>query len=278
MTPTLRKYPRTPHLEGSRLQPGDEDLDSAPFAQLAGRHLVVEEKVDGANAALSFAPDGSLRLQSRGHYLTGGPRERHFTLFKQWASAQAQTLWEVLGDRYVVYGEWLYAKHTVFYDQLPHYFLEYDVLDTAANVFLSTERRQALLRHTPLVGVPVLYAGTPTTLEQLTTLLGPSHYVGSAWRAALAAACAEHSVDAARVAAETDPSGMMEGLYIKMEAEGVVVARYKYVRATFLSAVLSSGGHWLDRPIVPNQLRLGADLYAWGDAARGLRSADGAPS
>jgi len=23
---TLKKYPRTPHLEGSRLQPGDEDL------------------------------------------------------------------------------------------------------------------------------------------------------------------------------------------------------------------------------------------------------------
>src|SRR5205807_2014548 len=32
-----------------------------------------------------------------------------------------------LTDRYILYGEWLYAKHTVFYTDLPHYFLEFDI-------------------------------------------------------------------------------------------------------------------------------------------------------
>ncbi|MCB9797908.1 MAG: RNA ligase family protein, partial [Alphaproteobacteria bacterium] len=82
----LRKYPRTRHVEGSRLQPGDEDLSAAPFSELAGQHLVVEEKIDGANAGLSFDDTGALMLQSRGHYLTGGGREKHFALFKTWAS------------------------------------------------------------------------------------------------------------------------------------------------------------------------------------------------
>lgn len=41
---TLKKYPRTPHLEGSRLQPGDEDLSQVPFSYIKGKHLVVEEK------------------------------------------------------------------------------------------------------------------------------------------------------------------------------------------------------------------------------------------
>ncbi len=127
----LRKYPRTPHLAGSRLQPGDDDLDQVPFADLAGRYLVVEEKLDGANSAVSFDADGALLLQSRGHYLTGGPRERHFAPFKAWAASVAPWLWPVLGDRYIVYGEWLYAKHTVFYDALPHYFCEFDVLRPA---------------------------------------------------------------------------------------------------------------------------------------------------
>ena len=72
------KYPRTPHLAGSRLQPGDEDLSQVPFSCLAGRRLTVEEKVDGANSAVSFGPEGQLLLQSRGHYLTGGWRERHY--------------------------------------------------------------------------------------------------------------------------------------------------------------------------------------------------------
>lgn len=58
-------------------------------------------------------------LQSRGHYLTGGPRESQFGLFKSWAATFAPILWPVLGDRYVLYGEWLYAKHICFYDALP---------------------------------------------------------------------------------------------------------------------------------------------------------------
>ena len=61
---TIIKYPRTPHLEGSRLQPGDEDLSQIPFRQIAGRNLVVEEKCDGANSAVSFSPSGQLLLQS----------------------------------------------------------------------------------------------------------------------------------------------------------------------------------------------------------------------
>jgi hypothetical protein len=61
----IRKYPRTRHILDSRLQPGDEDLSAAGFAEIAGRHLVIEEKLDGANAAISFDVDGDLLLQSR---------------------------------------------------------------------------------------------------------------------------------------------------------------------------------------------------------------------
>ena len=53
----------------------------------------------------------------------------------------------------------------------------------------------------------------------------------------------------------------MEGLYLKVEEEGRVVGRYKYVRADFLTAVVDSGTHWLKRPIVPNLLRDGVDLF-----------------
>src|SRR4030095_488649 len=74
----IRKYPRTRHLVGSRLQPGDEDLDAVPMADLAAKHVVIEEKMDGANCGVSFGAEFLLQLQSRGHFLTGGPRERQF--------------------------------------------------------------------------------------------------------------------------------------------------------------------------------------------------------
>lgn len=91
------KYPRTPHIQGSRLQPGDEDLRQRPFSDIAGRHVVLEEKIDGANSAVSFTDEGELRLQSRGHFLTGGYRERHYDLLKQWGAVHNDALYEVLG-------------------------------------------------------------------------------------------------------------------------------------------------------------------------------------
>ena len=136
------KYPRTPHLAGSRLQPGDDTSGQIPVSSLSGGTLVWEEKVDGANAAISF-PEGRLVLQSRGHVLAGGGREAQFALFKAWASCHEQHLSVILGRRYILYGEWCYAKHTVFYDALPHFFLEFDLFDRERNIFLSTAARRA---------------------------------------------------------------------------------------------------------------------------------------
>jgi hypothetical protein len=261
----LHKYPRTQHLEGSRLQPGDGDLSAVPFADLRGRYLVCEEKLDGANAGLSFDTDGRLWLQSRGHFLTGGERERQFDLFKQWAHTHAHALRAALGARYVLFGEWTYAKHTLYYDRLPHFFHEFDLLDRQTGDFLATERRREVLAGLPVVSVPVLRAGPADALEELTSLIGPSRYKSGHWRDRLAEAARERGLDPERIARETDPSDDMEGLYIKAEEGGRVVGRYKFVRASFLTAVLDSGSHWLHRPIVPNQIEAGVDLF--GDSA-----------
>ena len=257
----IRKYPRTPHLEGSRFQKDDHDLEAVPFAQIRGRHLVAEEKVDGANCGVSFDERGSLLLQSRGHYLTGGPRERHFDLLKQWATCHQAALHGALGSRYVMYGEWLYAKHTCFYDALPHYFMEFDVLDQTTGGFLSTPRRRELLAGLPIVPVRVLWEGPADSPKRLSALLGPSHFKTARWREALAEQAAASGVAPEQAARETDTSDEMEGLYLKVEEDGVVVNRLKFVRASFLNAILDSGSHWLDRPIIPNRLAPEADLW-----------------
>lgn len=251
---SLKKYPRTPHLEGSRLQPGDEDLRQIPFSHIAGRHLVVEEKCDGANSAVSFGPGGELLLQSRGHYLTGGWRERHYNLLKQWARIHRPALYDILGERYILYGEWMYAKHTVYYDALSHYFLEFDILDRETGAFLDTHRRREMLEGSPVVSVPVLAEGTFSEKEKLTALLTNSNYIGENHLISLRAACEKLGLDPERQLAEMDPLPLMEGLYIKVEENGVVAERMKYVRPTFYQAVERSGSHWQERPIVPNGL------------------------
>ena len=255
----LVKYPRTPHLSGSRLQPGDEDLSQIPFADIRGKHLVVEEKCDGANSAISFGKDGELLLQSRGHYLTGGYRERHYNLLKQWASVHRDVFYQVLGRRYVMYGEWMYAKHSVYYDALPHYFLEFDILDRESGCFLDTPSRRKLTRQMPVVSVPVLREGGFRDQEELLSLIGPSLYIRPGHMDRLRAWYEKEGLDAERQCRETEGSGLMEGLYLKVEQNGCVTERLKYVRASFMQCILASDSHWLDRPIIPNQLLIGTE-------------------
>ncbi len=260
MSGALRKYPRTRHLAGSRLQVGDHDLEAVPLAALRGRFVVVEEKVDGANAGISLDDDGAIALQSRGHFLTGGGRERHFDLFKRWAAAHGDRLAPLLAGGRVLYGEWVHAKHTVFYDRLPHYFLEFDLLDPEVG-FLSTEARRAALAGSPVCSVPVLWQGVLDDPAGLPGLVGRSLYKSPAWRDALDEAARAAGIEPERARRETDPSDDAEGLYVKVEEGGRVVERLKWIRASFLTSVVDSGSHWLARPILPNRLAPGVEMF-----------------
>ena len=258
----ILKYPRTPHLEGSRLQPGDEGHEHVPLASLRGQHAVVEEKLDGANVGISFTEGGELLLQSRGHYLGGG-RERHFALFKQWASAHEARLLERLEDRYVMYGEWLHAKHSVSYDVLPHWFCEFDVYDRRDGVFLSTPRRQTLLADSPVLSVPVVHEGElPVSVKALRALVRPSLAKSGRWRQAFEESVERQGLDLALAWKQTDKSVLSEGLYVKVENEREVLGRFKWVRPDFVQTILDSGSHHSSRPLIPNGLAAGADIYA----------------
>jgi hypothetical protein len=256
----FHKYVRTPHIRGSRFQHGDHDLEAVPWEELVGKRLVIEEKVDGANAGISFDEDGKLLIQTRGHYLRGGPREKHFNLLKVWANARQDELRQTLGNRYVMYGEWLYAKHTMYYDALPHYFMEFDVLDLEQNVFLSTPARDKLLRFASDVTVPVkvLAVGEFKKLDEVASLIKLSNFITAKRLVHLAEAANLAGVATPDALDHTDLSTEMEGLYIKWEDQHQVLGRYKFVRSSFTNAILDQEEHWHDRLIIPNRLEPGA--------------------
>jgi len=131
-----------------------------------------------------------------------------------------------------MYGEWLYARHTIRYDRLPHYFLEFDILDRESGLFLSTERRRELLSGSSVLSIPVLAVGTVGEIE---SYIGLSRF---------------------------SSTELIEGLYLKREENGIVIDRCKFVCPGFLRAVVDSGSHWMERPIEPNGLAEGVDLFA----------------
>jgi len=106
------------------------------------------------------------------------------------------------------------------------------VLDRERDEFLSTQNRRQLFAMTSLVPVPVLSQGPRNRFEHL---IGRSAFSST----------------------ET-----MEGLYIKWEEDGRVCGRYKFVRSGFTQIVEEEGVHWIDRPLEPNRLRVGVDIFA----------------
>jgi RNA ligase len=236
------KYPRTPHLFGSRGTDDDRHLgerDSLDF--LANASLIVEEKLDGTNVGIHFTSAGRLVLQCRGHEITTGMHAQ-YDLFKQWTMGKRPDLEIILEDRLILFGEWLYARHSVHYRALPHYFFEFDIYDKERQVFLDLAARLEILEGTGILTVPVVHRG-PVTADDLAGLIGPSSF---------------DSVFENSVTGRTDD--LMEGLYLRTEADGVVTGRAKFVRPEFVEKVKQSE-HWQHQPVVPNLLAEGADLW-----------------
>lgn len=237
------KYPRTPHLFGSKGTNDDKHLGRKESeALIADPSLIVEEKLDGTNVGIHFTTRGRMVLQCRGHAITEGMHPQ-YDLFKQWTSVKRPVLEAMLGSRFILYGEWLYAKHSVHYRALPHYFFEFDLYDKDAAQFLDLATRLQMLDGTGLHTVPVLHRG-PATAEGLRSLIGPSAFA---------------SAFDNPVTGRTDH--LMEGLYVRTEADGHVTGRAKMVRPEFVEKVKQSE-HWQHQAMVPNQLAEGVEI--WG--------------
>ena len=237
------KYPRTPHLFGSKGTDDDRHLGrKASELLISGDSLVVKEKIDGTNAGIHFSSSGRMILQCRGHEITEGMHPQ-YDLFKQWTSVKRPVLESMLEDRFILYGEWAYAKHSVHYRALPHYFFEFDIWDKDARQFLTLDRRLSMLEGTGIHTVPVLHRGR-ATVEKLQSLIGPSAF---------------DSVFDNPLTGE--PDNIMEGLYVRTEDSTQVTARAKMVRPEFVEKVKQSE-HWQHQTMVPNLLRPDAELWA----------------
>jgi hypothetical protein len=237
------KYPRTPHLFGSKGTVDDKHLgESESNRFIADESLIVEEKIDGTNVGIHFSDVGQLVLQCRGHLITEGMHAQ-YDLFKQWATVKRFVLEERLENRFILFGEWVYARHSVFYRQLTHYFFEFDIYDKEKEAFLDLEQRLDLLDGAGIETVPVVHSGS-LKRSDLDELIGPSLF-GSQFDNP--------------ITKRTD--NLMEGVYLRTEADGVVTGRAKFVRPEFVEKIKQST-HWQHQVMVPNELADGVDIWS----------------
>ena len=235
---TMIKYPKTQRVTS------DIPLEWMKY------QAIVEEKVDGANSAISFT-DGKLVLQSRGHHLTGGGRERLFETMWSWAYQRMDALKAVLGERYILFGEWIYAKNRIWYDNLPDHFLAFDMWDKEEEFFLCSPLWKVFMPDS-IHCVKVLWFGRFDKAPAFSSLIGPSSYKTNKWKKkfkkVMRTPTGKHYEES-----ETDPSDLMEGVYIKIENDGRVVGRMKLPRRDF-EKIKTDDRKWGRRPLLLNQL------------------------
>ena len=149
------KFPRTAHLfsAGGNI-PRDDLLFSDKTRNLFfTSHVTVEEKIDGSNLGFSLDPSTlKILAQNRSHHVTSQSHSQ-FKLLDQWIQDHPK-LYDVLQPHYILYGEWMYAQHSVFYDKLPGYFIAFDIFDKQAKQFLSVAERNKRLQGT---GIPIVH-------------------------------------------------------------------------------------------------------------------------
>jgi ATP-dependent RNA circularization protein (DNA/RNA ligase family) len=183
--------------------------------------LIVEEKIDGANLGISFDRQGSLILQNRGSILTL-PYSGQWIKLEGWLPPRLNTLFDHLCDRYILFGEWCFAKHSVGYNRLPDYYIGFDLFDKASRQFLSFDLRNQMFEKMNISSVPFIKKGV-FSLPQLEELMGKSCF-------------------------SDDPA---EGIYLRHDGDNWLKQRAKLVKAQFIQTI---DDHWSRKTITPNRI------------------------
>jgi len=124
----------------------------------------------------------------------------------------------------ILFGEWCFAVHSIFYEQLPDWLLGFDVYDLDDRQFWSSDRRDELCARLDVATAPTLDRGRMTLVGLRRLLERADSRVGGQ---------------------------VLEGLVVRRETDDRLLARAKLVRPDFVQQI---DEHWSRRPLQRNRL------------------------
>lgn len=219
------KYPRIPHLPWSPgTAPDDRRLPDT--TALLDRPLVITEKLDGSNLCMT-AVDVFARTHAH------APRHASFDMAKGlWAGIRLR-----IPKEHSVFGEWLYARHSIEYQALPGYFVVFGVRDDTTGAWHPWDQTARVASDLGLPAAPVLWTGRVGTEDELREQVERLARQPSAF------------------------GGPREGVVVRLAAPitDFDVSVAKWVRAGHVR----TDEHWSAQPIVRNGLAPAASRPGW---------------
>jgi hypothetical protein len=140
----LYKYPRTYHFLWS---PGttSDDRFLRSIDQFLGKEIVATEKMDGENTTMYPDHIHARSLDSNHHPSRTAIKQLHGQIKHN------------IPEGFRICGENMYAKHSIFYDKLPSYFLVFSIWN--GDICLSWDETKEYCALLGLMTVPELYRG-----------------------------------------------------------------------------------------------------------------------
>ncbi len=138
------KYPRTFHFAFSQGVASDDKIIKSTSAFI-GQRVIVSSKMDGENTNLYHDYIHARSLESANH------------ISQEWVKNWHGSFKHEIPTNLRIAGENLYACHSIFYDDLPHYFLGFSVWD--GNTCLSWDDTIEWFNLLNITPVKVLYDG-----------------------------------------------------------------------------------------------------------------------
>jgi atypical dual specificity phosphatase len=228
---SIIKFPRTKHLVNMGSASRDDLLCTKDEQQLfLSNELYVEEKVDGANLGISVMQDdgdfgkSKIRVQNRSHYVSFTDQ---FKLLGKWVAKHENEILDLLKPGIeILYGEWLYAKHSINYTSLPDHFLAFDIYNAKTNTFVSRCELERRLKNTTITQVPLIMKKKFGNLTEISALINlQSQFYNN----------------------------KVEGVYVRVcdEVKNTTLKRAKIVRSDFICG----DKHWSKNILVVNTLK-----------------------
>jgi len=236
------KFPRTKHLPHKPNATSSDKIATEEECACIFSSTNVEftEKIDGSNTAIIWK-NSNLIISNRNNILNKGYNREDTS-----AKAQYRPIWNwayehienfeklenLLGFCPVIYGEWLYARHTIKYDQLPSFFIFFDIYN--GKDFIHSGIARDSLAKSGFDIVPLIKTGKISSYGELDNWIRQKSIFSS-----------------------TD---MMEGIYIKIFDSEKITNRFKIVRKDFIQ-----GEHWTKSALIKNQLKNQMKIFTTDD-------------
>jgi len=208
------KYPKTYRITTPKICLKNKlNLSFEEQRALLRGQVEVTEKMDGANVGIIRHKKGWILQKRRG--LADEGIHAQYSFFWNWARLNEERIMSIPVG-WIIYGELMFARHHIYYDQLPSYFLCFNVWN--GEEFIPKENQ-------PFQTVPTLYRGNELTMEML-----------DKW-------AFEKSVYSSE--------NLREGVYVKNYKHQLLG---KLVRAEFMKELDEDEDHWMMQKLVKNKL------------------------